>query len=108
MEAPKQVKPQTLDDYLEVMSKVAFQSGMSWAIVENKWEGTRDAFQGFDPIKVASLTTKQIDARGSVMAWNDGEVEVIAVHNTGGDRHLNDVVQEKRAGAVATRARVGP
>jgi 3-methyladenine DNA glycosylase Tag len=62
MEAPKQIKPKSLADYLEVMSKVAFQSGMSWAIVENKWEGTREAFLGFDPIKVASLTTKQIDA----------------------------------------------
>jgi DNA-3-methyladenine glycosylase I len=44
------------------MSKTAFQSGISWEVVEKKWPGTRDAFRGFDPIKVASLTTKQIDA----------------------------------------------
>jgi 3-methyladenine DNA glycosylase Tag len=62
MEPPKQIKPKSLDDYLEVMSKVAFQSGMSWTIVEKKWQGTRDAFRDFDVLKVASLTTKQIDA----------------------------------------------
>jgi DNA-3-methyladenine glycosylase I len=62
MEAPKQIRPKGLGDYLEVMSKVAFQSGMSWEIVEKKWTGTREAFRGFDPIKVASLTTRQIDA----------------------------------------------
>lgn len=62
MEPPKQIKPKTLGDYLEVMSKAAFQSGMSWAIVEKKWPGTREAFRDFDVLKVATLTTKQIDA----------------------------------------------
>ncbi len=62
MEPPRQIKPKTLGDYLEVMSKTAFQSGMSWAIVEKKWPGTREAFHDFDVLKVASLTTKQIDA----------------------------------------------
>jgi hypothetical protein len=62
MERPKQINPKSLGDYLEVMSKVAFQSGMSWAVVEAKWPGTREAFRDFDVLKVASLTTKQIDA----------------------------------------------
>ena len=35
--APEQIKPQSLDDYLEVMSKAVFQSGMSWKVVEAKW-----------------------------------------------------------------------
>ena len=34
MEAPKQITPRSLGDYLEVMSKVVMQSGISWAIVE--------------------------------------------------------------------------
>lgn len=64
MEAPKQVTAKRLDDYLEVMSKVVFQSGMSWAIIEKKWPDIRDAFDGFDTLKVASFTTKRLNALG--------------------------------------------
>ena len=42
--APPQVKPKRLGDYLEVMSKAVFQSGMSWQVVNKKWDGIRDAF----------------------------------------------------------------
>ncbi len=62
MEGPTQIKAKGLADYLEVLSKAAFQSGISWRVVEAKWEGTREAFCGFDPQKVANLTPKQIDA----------------------------------------------
>ncbi len=60
MEAPKQIKPKRLGDYLEIMSKSVFQSGMSWKVIENKWEGTREAFHDFDITTVASLTEKDI------------------------------------------------
>jgi hypothetical protein len=33
MEAPKQIKPRRLGDYLEVMSKAVFQTGISWKVV---------------------------------------------------------------------------
>jgi 3-methyladenine DNA glycosylase Tag len=64
MEAPKQVTPKRLGDYLEVMSKVVFQSGMSWAIVEKKWPEISEAFEGFDALAVASFTTKKLNALG--------------------------------------------
>ncbi len=60
MEAPKQIKPKRLGDYLEIMSKSVFQSGMSWKVIENKWEGTREAFHDFDITSVASMTEKDI------------------------------------------------
>jgi len=62
--APKQITPKRLDDYLEVMSKVVFQSGMSWAIIEKKWPDIRAAFDDFDVLKVASFTTKKLNALG--------------------------------------------
>ena len=34
--APDQIEPASLGDYLEVMSKAIFQSGMSWKVVEAK------------------------------------------------------------------------
>jgi len=49
VEGPKQIRPKRLSDYLEVMSKAVFQSGMSWRVVEAKWPGFREAFFEFDP-----------------------------------------------------------
>lgn len=58
---PAQIKPSSLDDYLDVMSKAVFQSGISWKVVETKWPGTREAFYDFDVRKVAALNEKDID-----------------------------------------------
>jgi 3-methyladenine DNA glycosylase Tag len=58
--APEQIEPRRLGDYLEVMSKAVFQSGMSWGVVNKKWPGTRDAFREFEPLAVASLTEVQM------------------------------------------------
>ena len=59
--APEKIVPTSLDDYLEVMSKSVFQSGMSWKVVENKWPGTKEAFYDFDVHKVANLIEPEID-----------------------------------------------
>ncbi len=53
--APQKIQPRNLGDYLEVMSKAVFQSGMNWRVVDAKWDGIREAFSGFDPIAVASF-----------------------------------------------------
>jgi DNA-3-methyladenine glycosylase I len=62
MEAPKQITPAGLADYFEVLTKAVFQSGMSWAVIENKWDGFRAAFHGFDPERVAALTPEEVAA----------------------------------------------
>jgi 3-methyladenine DNA glycosylase Tag len=62
MEAPKQIRPKRLNDYLEVMSKAVFQTGMSWQVVEAKWPGFREAFYDFDPERIAHLPPREIDA----------------------------------------------
>ena len=61
-EAPKRIKPQSLADYLEVMSKSVFQTGISWRVVEAKWPGIREAFHGFDPEIIARLPLEEIDS----------------------------------------------
>ncbi len=58
---PVQIEPTSLDDYLEVMSKAVFQSGMSWRVVEAKWSTTREAFYDFDVAKVAALDERDLD-----------------------------------------------
>jgi DNA-3-methyladenine glycosylase I len=58
--APEQINPKGLGDYLEVMSKAVFQSGMSWKVINGKWPGIHDAFRGFEPLAVASLTEAEM------------------------------------------------
>jgi hypothetical protein len=37
MQEPEKISPKIPGNYLEIMSKVVFQSGMSYKIVESKW-----------------------------------------------------------------------
>ena len=59
---PPQIKPKRLGDYLEVMSKSVFQSGISWEVVEAKWPEIREAFDGFDAETVAAFDEARLDA----------------------------------------------
>lgn len=58
---PEQIEAQSLGDYLEVMSKAVFQSGISWRVVESKWPGIRDAFRGFDAQAVAAMGDRDVN-----------------------------------------------
>lgn len=58
---PQKIKPKGLADYFEVMTKAVFQSGISWRVVEAKWDGFRNAFKGFDPSKIANFTPRDVD-----------------------------------------------
>jgi 3-methyladenine DNA glycosylase Tag len=62
MEPPKQITPTKLGDYLEVLTKAVFESGMSWRVVESKWPGFQAAFHGFDPSRIAALSPDEVDA----------------------------------------------
>lgn len=61
-EAPPQIVPKHLGDYLEIMSKAVFQSGMSWKVVESKWTTTREAFHDFQIGAVAAMDELAVDA----------------------------------------------
>jgi 3-methyladenine DNA glycosylase Tag len=61
MQAPERIKPTKLADYLDVLSRAIFQSGISWRVVDAKWPGTRAALFDFDPERVADLTPEDVD-----------------------------------------------
>jgi 3-methyladenine DNA glycosylase Tag len=61
VERPQQIEPKGLADYLAVLTKAVFQSGISWRVVEAKWDGFVAAFNGFDPNTVAELTPDDVD-----------------------------------------------
>jgi DNA-3-methyladenine glycosylase I len=61
MQAPTQIVPAGPADYLDVISRAVFQSGMSWRVVEAKWQGVREAFAGFDPAAVAAFSDDDVE-----------------------------------------------
>ena len=61
MQIPERIQPHSINDYLDVMSRSVFQSGLSWRVVDSKWPGTREALQGFDPRVVAGFTDGDLD-----------------------------------------------
>lgn len=84
MEAPKQITPARLADYLEVLTKAVFESGMSWKVVESKWPGFQAAFRHFDPETVATLSPDEVDAltNDTRIIRNRRKIEA-TVHNAG-------------------------
>ena len=61
MHAPERISPKNLADYLDVLTRAVFQSGISWRVVEAKWPGTREALFNFDPERLADLTPDDVD-----------------------------------------------
>jgi len=51
---------QSDDRFLAGMTKAIFSSGFSWEVVEQKWPGFEEAFDGFDPHKVAFYADKDV------------------------------------------------
>ena len=81
-EAPEQIVPKSLDDYLEVMTKAVFQSGLSWRVVTAKWPGFQAGFKGFDIAAVAAMGEPEIDTLAADPAIVRNRRKVAAtVHN---------------------------
>ncbi len=75
----KSEKPRSLAGYLEALSRPVFSTGMSWRVVEAKWDGIRAAFAGFDPEKVAAMTPADVDrlAEDTRVIRNRKKIEAI-------------------------------
>ncbi|MEX0875110.1 MAG: DNA-3-methyladenine glycosylase I [Actinomycetota bacterium] len=92
--APPQITPRSLDDYLEAMTKSAFQAGISWDVIIAKWDGFREAFRGFDVGLVASLTPRDVDklVKDTRIVRNRAKIEA-TVHNA---QTLIDIDKESK------------
>lgn len=79
---PDRINPTSLNDYLEIMTKAVFQSGMSWKVVESKWDGFKEAFNGFDVEHVAGLDEHDFEqlAQDTRIIRNRRKIEATA-HN---------------------------
>jgi 3-methyladenine DNA glycosylase Tag len=61
MAIPEPIEPQRLADYLAVMSRAVFQAGLSWKMIEARWNDYLRLFEGFDPLVVASFDSTDIE-----------------------------------------------
>jgi 3-methyladenine DNA glycosylase Tag len=50
------------DRWLAQMSRVVFQAGFSWRLIQKKWPGFEEAFGGFDPNRCAMMSDDWFDA----------------------------------------------
>jgi len=50
---PERIENPTLADYLAVLSRAIFQAGLSWKMIESRWDDYLRLFDGFDPVLVA-------------------------------------------------------
>jgi len=82
VQSPEQIKPSKLGDYLGIMTKVVFQSGMSWKVVESKWPTIQEAFHDFDIETVANFGEQELDdlTNDTRVIRNRRKLEAI-VHN---------------------------
>jgi DNA-3-methyladenine glycosylase I len=91
----RQIEPKTLADYFEVLTKAVFQSGISWRVVEAKWDGLREALEDLDPERVAALGPPDVDRlmedarvirnRRKLEATVDNATEMLALAEEYGD-----------------------
>jgi 3-methyladenine DNA glycosylase Tag len=56
-----QLQSETDDRYLAEMTKAVFRSGFVWKIIENKWPGFEEAFEGFDTMSCAMLSDEDLE-----------------------------------------------
>ncbi len=58
---PAQLRRVADDRWLSEITKRVFQAGFNWKVVENKWPGFEEAFEGFNPNYVAALSDDDLD-----------------------------------------------
>jgi len=51
---------QTDDRFLAMMTKMVFQAGFVWRVIDNKWADFETVFFGFDPEKMILLSPEQL------------------------------------------------
>ena len=51
--------------FLSMMTKVVFQAGFVWRVIENKWEDFETVFFGFEPEKIILLSPEQLEKFGT-------------------------------------------
>lgn len=65
IKTPRQLAAVPDDRYLAEMAACIFRAGFVWRVVEQKWVGFEEVFNGFMPLWLASRSPEQIEAMAS-------------------------------------------
>lgn len=49
------------DRWLAMFSRGIFATGLNWRVVENKWDGIEEAYEGFDVARMAMMSDDDLD-----------------------------------------------
>jgi 3-methyladenine DNA glycosylase Tag len=58
---PDVIAPRSDDDYLEVIARAVFQTGLSWKQIAQHWGAYRRAFRAFDCAAVAAFGERDVE-----------------------------------------------
>ena len=61
MPTPRMRRPEKPADYLNIISRAVFSAGLSWAAIDAKWDAFEEAFDGFEPAKVAHFDATDVE-----------------------------------------------
>ncbi len=72
-------RPSNDDACFENMSRVIFQAGLNWSVVEKKWSTIRKAFEGFSVRKVARFSERDVSClmKDPGLIRNRGKIKAI-------------------------------
>ena len=74
------------DRWLSMMTRSVFQAGFSWKVIEAKWPGFEEAFDGFDVGRCAMMDDDWFDSlEQSGIAWHDVCAQTIAARQRAQD-----------------------
>jgi 3-methyladenine DNA glycosylase Tag len=87
-------RPERSADYLNIISRAVFSAGLSWAVIDAKWDAFEEAFRGFDPVAVAALTDPELEvlaedsrlvrSRSKIRATVDNAAAILAIEREHG------------------------
>jgi 3-methyladenine DNA glycosylase Tag len=72
-------RPSTDEEYFENMSRVIFQAGLNWHVIDNKWPSIKKAFSDFKIGEVACFTDSDVERlmRDPEVIRNKGKIKGI-------------------------------
>ncbi|MGO8806499.1 MAG: DNA-3-methyladenine glycosylase I [Candidatus Bathyarchaeia archaeon] len=87
----REQRPENDNAYFENMSRVIFQEGLNWHVIDNKWSTTRKAFANFDINKVSCFTASDVESllKDEGIVRNRSKVEAI-IYNAQGFKAIKE------------------
>ncbi len=85
--------------WLSKMSKCLFQAGFNWKVIENKWAGFEEAFEGFDPARWAFMSDEDLDRMLKDTRIVRNGQKIVAVRDNA--CFLSDLAQEHGSASAA-------